>query len=155
MVAARRALEGRAVARGAAVGLAVIVPVTIARAIVERHVTDLSTSAWIYPLSILVLVAYAAAGVAAARAAGHAPLLQGAVAGVVTVVAWLPVRALIWAVRENGRGLVSGDRAALPPVDVLGALALGLLVGLLGAALAARWQRAHRGASPATPSRAA
>ena len=36
--------------------------VNVGLAIVERHVTDLSTSAWIYPLSILVLVAYAAAG---------------------------------------------------------------------------------------------
>jgi hypothetical protein len=154
MVAARRALEGRAVARGAAVGLAVIVPVTIARAVVERHVTDLSSSAWIYPLSILVLVAYAAAGVAAARSAHQAPVLQGGVAAVLAVVAWLPVRVVVWAVREQGRGLVTGDRAALPPADVLGALALGLVVGMLGAVLAVRLARGHAPASAATPSRA-
>ena len=155
MVAARRALEGRAVARGAAVGLAVIVPVTIARAIVERHVNDVSTSAWIYPLSILVLVAYAAAGLVAARSAQHAPVLQGAAAGLAVVVAWLPIRVVVWAVRENGRGLVSGDRAALPPADVLGALALGLVVGMLGAVVGVRLARAHGSAPPATPSRAA
>lgn len=153
MVAARRALEGRAVARGAAVGLAIIVPVTIARAVAERHVNDLSTSAWIYPLSILVLVAYAAAGLVAARSAHQSPLVQGAVAGLLTVVAWLPIRVVVWAVRENGRGLVSGDRAALPPGDVLGALALGVVVGLLGALVAVRLARAH--ASPATPTGAA
>jgi hypothetical protein len=155
MVAARRALEGRAVARGAAVGLAVIVPVTIARAIVERHVNDLSSSAWIYPLSVLVLVAYAAAGLVAARSAQQAPVLQGAAAGLCTVLAWLPIRVVVWAVRENGRGLVGGDRAALPPADVLGALALGLVVGTLGAVLGVRLARAHRSAPPATPSRAA
>ena len=154
MGAARRALEGRAVARGAAVGLAVIVPVTIARAILERHVDDLSTSAWIYPLSILVLVAYAAAGLVAARSARQAPVLQGGVAAVVAVLAWLPIRVVVWAVRENGRGLVSGDRAALPPADVLGALALGLVMGMLGAALAVRLARTHGSASPASPSRA-
>jgi len=120
MVPTRRALEARAVLRGVAVGLALIVPVSIVRAVVQRHVTDLSSSAWIYPLSILVLVAYAAAGVAAARAARQAPVLHGAVAGLATVVAWLPVRVVIWAVREQGRGLVSGDRAALPPADVRG-----------------------------------
>ncbi|HEY6319523.1 MAG TPA: hypothetical protein VI462_16755 [Acidimicrobiia bacterium] len=154
MTPTRWAIEGRAVARGAAVGLAVIVPVTIARALVERHVNDLSSSAWIYPLSILVLAAYAAAGVTAARAAHQAPVLQGGVAALAAVVAWLPVRALIWAIRENGRGLVSGDRAALPPADVLGALALGLVVGMLAAALAVRLARPHRSASPATPTRA-
>jgi len=153
MVPTRRALEARAVLRGVAVGLALIVPVSIVRAVVERHVNDLSSSAWIYPLSILVLVAYAAAGVAAARAARQAPVLHGAVAGLATVVAWLPVRVVIWAVREQGRGLVSGDRAALPPADVLGALALGLVVGMLGAVLAVRRRRADRTAAPASPSR--
>jgi hypothetical protein len=155
MVAARRALEGRAVARGAAVGLAVIVPVTIARAVVERHVPDLSTSAWIYPLSILVLVAYAAAGFEAARSAQQAPVLQGGVAALAAVAAWLPIRVVVWAVREQGRGLVSGDRAALPPADVLGALALGLVVGMLGAVLAVRLARHDAPAPAATPSRAA
>jgi hypothetical protein len=56
-------------------------------------------------------------------------------------------------VREQGRGLVSGDRAALPPADVLGALALGLVVGMLGAVLAVRRQRTDRTAAPATPRR--
>ena len=72
-----------------------------------------------------------AAGLVAARSAHQSPLLQGAAAGLLAVVAWIPIRVVVWAVRENGRGLVSGDRAALPLGDVLGALALGLVVGLL------------------------
>ncbi len=48
------------------------------------------------------------------------------------------MRVVIWAVRESGRGLVSGDRAALPPGEVLGALALGAVVGLVGAAVTRR-----------------
>jgi hypothetical protein len=128
----------RAVGRGATVGLAVIVPVTIVRAILERNLTDLSHSVWIYPLSALILVAYGLAGGVAAHAAPGRPLLHGALAGVAAVVVWVPVRIVIWAVRESGRGLVSGDRAALPPGQVVGALALGALLGLVGAAVAAR-----------------
>ncbi len=60
-------VDWRAVARGTTVGLAVIVPVTIVRALLERNLTDLSHSAWIYPLSALVVVAYGLAGAVAAR----------------------------------------------------------------------------------------
>ena len=147
MQATRRAVEGRAVLRGAAVGLAVIVPVTIVRAVVERQVTDLSTSIWIYPLSVLVLVAYAAAGVVAARAAHQAPVVHGALAGLGTVLAWIPVRVVIWAVREGGRDLFTGDRAALGVTDLVGALAVGLTVGMLGAVVASRVPRRDRAAA--------
>jgi hypothetical protein len=133
--------DGRAVLRGAAAALVLIVPVTIVRAVVERDVTDFSTSAWIYPLSILILGAYVAAGVTAARAARVAPLWQGALAGVAAVVAWIPIRIVVWAVREGDRGLVSGNQAALPPGQVLGALALALVLGMVGAWLAGRVRR--------------
>ena len=145
----RDRVDGRAVLRGAAVGLAVIVPVTIVRAVVERHTTDFSTSAWVYPLSLLILLAYGLAGAAAGRAARVSPPLQGAVAGVGAVAVWVPVRVVIWAVREGDRSLVTGDRAALPPGQVFGALALAALVGAAGALLAARGRRAA--AVPAPP----
>jgi hypothetical protein len=131
-------IDWGAVSRGASVGLAVIVPVTIVRAVLERDLTDLSHSAWIYPLSALILVAYALAGAVAAWTAPGGALRHGALAGVAAVVVWIPVRIVIWAVRESGRGLVSGDRAALPPGQVLGALGLGGLLGMGGAAVAAR-----------------
>ena len=145
----RDRVDGRAVLRGAAVGLAVIVPVTIVRAVVERHTTDFSTSAWVYPLSLLILLAYGLAGAAAGRSARVSPALPGALAGMGAVVVWVPVRVVIWAVRETDRSLVTGDRAALPPGQVFGALALAALVGAAGALLAARGRRAA--AVPAPP----
>jgi len=145
----RDRVDGRAVLRGAAVGLAVIVPVTIVRVVVERHTTDFSTSAWVYPLSLLILLAYGLAGAVAGRSAGVGPALQGALAGLGAVVVWVPVRVVIWAVRETDRSLVTGDRAALPPGQVFGALALAGLVGAAGAVLAARGRRAA--AVPAPP----
>ena len=107
-------------------------PVTIVRAVLERDLTDLSHSGWIYPLSALILVAYGLAGWVAARAAPGGALRHGALAGLAAVVVWIPVRVVIWAVRESGRGLVSGDRAALPPGQVLGASALGRWWGAAG-----------------------
>jgi hypothetical protein len=137
-------IDWGAVSRGVSVGLAVIVPVTVVRAVLDRDLTDLSHSGWIYPLSALILVAYGLAGWVAARAAPGGALRHGALAGLGAVVVWIPVRVVIWAVRESGRGLVSGDRAALPPGQVLGALVLGVLVGMVGAGLAV-WMRARDG----------
>src|SRR5215472_13662051 len=132
----RDRFDGGAVVRGAAVGLAVIVPVTIVRAVVERHTNDFSTSAWVYPLSLLILLAYGLAGAAAGRSARVSPAVQGALAGIGAVVVWVPVRVVIWAVREGDRSLVTGGRAALPPGQLLGALALAALLGAAGAVVA-------------------
>lgn len=132
----------RAALRGAVVGLAVIVPVTIVRAVVERHVTDFSDSGWVYPLSVLVLLAYLLAGWAAARAEPGRRFVVGALAGAGVVLLWLPVRVVIWAVRESGRGLLLGSGPALAPGQVLGALALGAALGVLGT-LVVRQSRAE------------
>ena len=148
----RDRVEGRAVLRGAAVGLALIVPVTIVRAVVERDVTDFSTSAWVYPLSALILLAYGLAGAVGGRAAGAAPALHGALAGMGSVVLWVPVRVAIWALREGDRGLLGGERPALPPGQVLGALALAAGLGAVGAVVAMRVRRG-RPVSPLTPRR--
>jgi hypothetical protein len=96
----------------------------------------------VYPLSVLILLAYGLAGAAAGRAARESPGWQGALAGLGAVVVWVPVRVVIWAVREGDRSLVTGDRAALPPGQVAGALALAALLGLAGAVVATRWRRA-------------
>jgi hypothetical protein len=145
----RDRVDGGAVLRGAAVGLAVVVPVTIVRVVAERHTTDFSTSAWVYPLSLLILLAYGLAGAVAGRSARVSPAVQGALAGFGAVVVWVPVRVVIWAVREGDRSLVTGDRAALPPGQVLGALALAGLLGAAGAVVATRGRRAP--VAPAPP----
>jgi hypothetical protein len=134
-------IDWPAVLRGAAAGLSVIVPVTIVRAILDRDVTDFSNSGWVYPLSILIVAAYVLAGWVAGRGAPATPLTCGALAALGSVVLWIPIRIVIWVVREQGRGLVSGDRAALPPGQVVGALVISVGLGLLGGFVGARSAR--------------
>ena len=139
--------------RGALAGLSLIVPVTIARALLDQDVTSSNPSGWVYPLFILILAAYVLAGWVAGRGAPQAPLTHGALAGLGSVVLWIPIRIVIWLVREQGRGLVSGDRAALPPGQVFGALVISVGLGMLGGILGAQARR--RAEKPAGSSRPA
>ena len=105
------AIDWRVVLRGALVGLAVIVPVTVLRVVLDREISDFDDSGWVYPLFVLILIGYAASGWVAGRARPDSPLTHGALAGIGVLVLWIPIRIVIWAVREDGRGLVSGDNA--------------------------------------------
>ena len=126
------------VLRGALVGLAIIVPVTVLRVILDREISDFDDSGWIYPLFVLILVGYATAGWVAGRSRPDAPLAHGALAGLGVLVLWIPIRIVIWAVREDGRGLVSGNRAVLGAGQVFGAFVIAATLAMLGALLAAR-----------------
>ena len=134
-------LDWRVVLRGALVGLAIIVPVTVLRVVLDREIANFDDTGWVYPLFVLILVGYGAAGWVAGRARPDAPLAHGALAGVGVLVLWIPIRIVIWAVREDGRGLVSGDRAALSPGQVFGALVISATIGMVGAVIAARAAR--------------
>jgi hypothetical protein len=138
-------IDWRVVLRGALVGLAVIVPVTVLRVVLDREVADFDDSGWIYPLFILILLAYGAAGWVAGNARPDSPLAHGALAGLGAFALWIPIRVVIWAVREDGRGLFSGDDAALRPGQVFGQLVIAAAIAMVGALLAARL-RHHRGA---------
>ena len=124
--------------RGALIGLAIIVPVTVVRVVLDREIADFDDSGWIYPLFVLILVGYGAAGWVAGRSRPDAPLAHGALAGLGVLVLWIPIRIVIWAVREDGRGLVSGDRAALGPGQLFGALVIAATLAMLGALVASR-----------------
>jgi len=134
-------IDWRVVLRGAFIGLAIIVPVTVLRVVLDREVRDFDDSGWIYPLFVLVLVAYFVAGAVAGRARRDTPLTHGTLAGAGVLVLWIPIRIVIWVVREDGRGLISGDDAALRPGQVFGALVTSSAVGMLGGVLAARFSR--------------
>ncbi len=132
------AIDWRVVLRGALVGLAVIVPVTVLRVVLDREISDFDNSGWVYPLFVLILIGYAASGWVAGRARPDSPLTHGALAGIGVLVLWIPIRIVIWAVREDGRGLVSGDNAALRPGQVFGAFVIAAALAMLAATLAAR-----------------
>lgn len=134
-------IDWRVVLRGALVGLAVIVPVTVLRVVIDREVRDFEHSGWKFPLFVLVLVAYFVAGWIAGKARGDTPLTHGALAGVGVIILWIPIRIVIWAVREDGRGLVAGEDAVLRPGQVFGAFVISAGVGMLGGVLAAHFHQ--------------
>ena len=131
--AAGDGVDWRVVVRGALIGFGVIVPVATLEAVLRHEIRRFDTSGWIYPLFVLVLVGYAAAGWVAGRARPDTPLMHGTLAGLGAFALWVPTRIVIWAVREDGRGLFSGDHAALRPGQVYGAIVIAVSIGMLGA----------------------
>ena len=136
-----QSIDWRVVVRGALVGLAVIVPVTVLRVVLDREVADFDDSGWIYPLFVLILVGYFLAGWIAGRARPDSPMTHGTLAGIGVLVVWIPIRILIWAVREDDRALFSGDDAALRPGQVFGALVIAAALGMLGGWIGERFLR--------------
>jgi hypothetical protein len=132
-------VDWRAVWRGALVGIAVILPITVVGALIDRAMDDFDDSAWPVTIFLAILVAYAIAGWWAGRAGGPAsPLTTGALASLGAFVVWVPVRVLIWVARDDSKGLFTGD----DPVFTLGGLFANLVfaaaLGMVGALIATR-----------------
>jgi hypothetical protein len=127
-----------AVLRGALVGLGVLVVVSVLEAALDRNLDSFHDSAWIYPLFVLVLLGYGFAGWTAGRVAPGSALTNGTLAGVGSFVLWIPVRIVIWLVRDEDRGLFTGHSPALRPGQVFAHLAIAAGLGMLGAYLGAR-----------------
>ena len=138
------------VLRASLVGLAIVVPVTVLRVVLDRELADFDDSGWIYPLFVLLLVGYFAAGWIAGRAKPDAPLTHGALGGIGVLVLWIPIRVAIWAVREDGRALFTGDHAALRPGQIFGQIVIAATLSMAGAFVATRvgLRRATRQARP-------
>ena len=130
-----------AVLTGALVGLAILVPVSVVRVILDREISDLDHSAWIVVLSIALLIGYVAAGAVGGRRAPNAPLSNGALAALGAVVLWLPIRVVIWLIREDKRGLFNGSKPALSPGQLFGAAVFAVALGALGGFLGTRLVR--------------
>jgi len=126
------------VLRGALTGLAIIVPVTVVRVLLDREISDFDDSGWVYPLFVLILVGYLVAGWIAGRSETETPLMHGTLAGIGVLVLWIPIRIVIWAVREDERGLFRGNDAALRPGQIFGNLVIASAFAMLGALLASR-----------------
>ena len=140
---AGRGVDWGAVVRGAAAGLGVVVAVAILHAILDHEIADFDDTGWQYPLFVVVLVGYGLAGwvgqwSAAQRGTDGTPLTIGALSGVGVLVGWIPIRVVIWLVRDESRGLFTGDDAALRPGQLFGHVVIGAGLGMLGAFLASR-----------------
>ena len=138
----QKILSWPSITRGALAGLAIVVVAAIARAVLNHQMDDFKKSIWVYLLFVLVLVGYFAAGYVAGRARPDTPLANGALAGLGAVVLWIPIRVVIWAVREDGHALLKGNQAILRPVQIFGALVISTALGMVGALIAARRSRA-------------
>lgn len=145
-------IRWRLVARGALAGLAVIVPVTVVRVVLDRELANFDDSGWVYPLFVLILAAYLVAGWVAGRTETETPLIHGTLAGIGVLVLWIPIRVVIWAVREDDRGLFRGNDAALRPGQVFGSLVIASAFAMLGALLASRRAAAAARADAPDPS---
>lgn len=132
-----------AVAWGAGFGLAVLLVVATARAVLDREIDDFDDSGWTIALFVLLLVGYFVAGWVAQRRAAHdgapdAPFTHGTLAGIGALACWIPLRVLIWVVRDEDRGLFGGTDPALRPGQLFGAVVIAAGIGMLGAFVASR-----------------
>ena len=131
-------VDRAAVLRGAVLGLAILAVASVIVAVLHHDLTDFRNSGWIYVLFLAVLAGYVTAGWYAGRAVPSVPLTNGSLAGLGAFVLWIPVRVVIWAARNDGRGLFGGTRAALPPGQVFGQVVIAVGLGMLGGYLGAR-----------------
>ena len=67
-----------------------------------------------------------------------APFTHGTLAGIGALACWIPLRVLIWLVRDEDRGLFGGHDPALRPGQLFGAVAIAAGIGMLGGFLASR-----------------
>jgi hypothetical protein len=125
---ARLVIDLTALRRGIVGGLVVIVPVSLAVALVSHHRRS-GYGGWLFVAFVAILYAYATAGYGAARTRPDAPLAHGMLAGLGAFLVWLLVRLAV--------PLARGDRLGFGIVAVatnaLFAVALGALGGLLAA----------------------
>jgi hypothetical protein len=140
-VESRAIVDWPAVARGALVGLALIIPITILDAILDRRIDDFEDSGWRVLIALLIMAAFIPAGAYAARFTPNAPLTNGALAGLGAFAVWIPFRVLIWLTRDDNRGLVSGNDPVLRPGQIFGFLVISTALGMVGGYLASRRQR--------------
>jgi putative membrane protein (TIGR04086 family) len=145
---AHATVDWPAIARGALLGLALIIPITIVGAVLDRSIDDFEDSDWRVLLALLVVLSFVPAGAYAARLVRDAPLTNGALAGLGAFLLWLPVRVLIWLTRDDNQGLVSGRDPVFRPGQVFGFLVISTAVGMLGGFLASRRPARGSGGRP-------
>ena len=136
-------LDRHAIARGAAFGLLLFVPLSAIRVVIDQNVSDFDHSGWAPVFAIALFVVYVVAGLVAARAAPDAPLSNGIVAAVGAFLLWIPIRILIWAIRDASQGLFSGTDPVFTPARILGQIVFAAAFGAFGGWIASRRTADH------------
>ena len=137
-------VDARAVGRGALAGVLLIIPLTALRAVLDREIDDFDGSAWVALFAVALFAAYVVAGVVAGRRTPDAPLSNGLLAGVGAFVLWVPLRVLIWIVRDESQGLFTGHDPVFTVGQLFGQLLFAAVFGLIGGIVGARMMRATR-----------
>jgi hypothetical protein len=136
-------LDGHAIARAAAIGLLLFVPLWTIPAVVVKEEHKFETSAWGLILTLAVFAIYAVVGFIAAKGIPSAPLANGMVAAITAFVLWIPIRIVIWAIRDT-KGLFTGTDPVFTPARILGQIVFAAAFGAIGGWLLSRRVR-HRG----------
>jgi hypothetical protein len=135
-------IDRHAVARGAAFGLLLFVPLSAIRVVIDQNVDHFDRSGWAPIFAIALFAVYVVAGFVSARGAPDAPYSNGIVGAIGAFILWIPIRILIWAVRDNGQGLFSGSEPVFTAAGLLGQLVFAAAFGAFGGWIAARRPRA-------------
>ena len=131
-------IDRHAVARGAAIGLLLFVPISALRVLVDHNVSDFEHSGWAPLFAIAIFAVYGIAGYCAARMAVDAPYSNGIVAAIGAFVLWIPIRIAIWAVRDSDQQLLAGTAPVFTPARILGQVVFAAALGAIGGVIAAR-----------------
>ena len=131
-------IDRHAVARGAAIGLFLFVPISALRVLIDRNVEDFDHNGWAPLFALAIFAVYAITGFVAARIASEAPYSNGIVAAIGALVLWLPIRALIWAIRDSGQQLFGATDPVFTPGRILGQVVFAAALGAIGGVVAAR-----------------
>ncbi|MFI5047119.1 MAG: hypothetical protein ACHQIG_08640 [Acidimicrobiia bacterium] len=133
-----RLLDWRAMLLGALLGLAVLVAASVVGALLDRNMANYDKSGWRAVLFVVVLVGYLSAGFVAGRRVPSGSLSNGALAATLAFVLWIPIRIVIWAVRDENKALFTGSSPVFKPGQIFGHLVIASALGMLGGVLGAR-----------------
>ena len=134
-------IDRHAVMRGAALGLLLFVPISALRVLVDHNVSDFDHSGWAPLFALAIFAVYGIAGFLAARIAIDAPYSNGIVAAIGAFLLWIPIRILIWAVRDSDQHLFSGTNPVFTPGRILGQVVFAAALGAIGGVIASRRAR--------------
>lgn len=126
-----------AVLRGALLGLGIVIPASVAIAVIDALVDDDGVRRGLNALLVVVLfVAYGIAGWRSSREEPLAPLTHGALGGVLTLGLWLPIRLVIFLVRGEDRDLFGGDDPVFTLGQLFGQTVIAAILGIVGGLVA-------------------